>query len=281
VFRIAINEVALDGKIPAGDPRWGTFNDSFRNRTLTRMAILHAIQDGHAYTSWHEGRRKLENFVLAQAIAIDMDTDDERSAIGTLVQSEIVRMYAAIIHTTPSHTEHTPRARIIFLLDECIRDVNAYAAAASFLISQFDGADEACKDASRFFYGAPPGADTWVSNNILEIDKLRVMYRQWTKLHPRSNVRQQANDTRIYKPGDYADWTDMLVEPVRKAHEGERNVTLNKQAFFAGKDVAKGRITEADIVAQLVWAAQAIGLSEAEATATVYSGIRSGKAAGM
>jgi hypothetical protein len=283
MFRIAINDVALLGKIPAGDPRWATFNDTFRNRTLSRMAILRCIEEGHAYTTWHEGRRKLENFIAAQHIAIDMDTDDERSEINTLINMEFVRMYSGIIHTTPSHTAQTPRARIIFLLDRPITSTDAYAAAARFIIAQFDAADDACKDASRFFFGMAPDGQSWVSNNILEIAKLRVMYRQWQKRHPQRNVERAASqpehDRRIYKPTDYADWTDMLLEPVRHAPQGDRNNTLNKQAFFAGKDIAKARINEADIIPQLVMAAQAVGLSEAEAMRTIQSGIRSGKQA--
>ena len=286
MFRIAINDMALSGKLPPGDSRWSTFNDGFRNRTLSRMELLDAIMTGHAYTTWHHGRRKLENFELAQHIAIDMDTGDERSAINTLMRHSVVRMYGGLIHTTPSHTTASPRCRIIFLLDDCITDADAYAKAATFLIHQFAGADEACKDASRFFYGAVGKADTWMSGNVLPLRMLRRMYRKWRVKNPRIQVtapmleaETDSQPRRIWKPRDYADWTEMLIDPVRHASEGDRNNTLNKQAFFAGKDIRKGRINELDIVPQLVWAAQLAGLTEAEAMRTIASGISGGKQA--
>jgi hypothetical protein len=280
MFRVAINTMALTGKLPAGDSRWAAFNDSFRNRTLSRIDLLDAIVTGHAYTTWHNGRRKLENFELAQHIAVDFDTGDERSAIDKLIQHDMVRLFAGMIHTTPSHTKARPRCRVIFILDNCITDADAYAEAATFLIHQFDGADDACKDASRFFYGMGATGDTWMTDNVLPLRMLRRMYRAWAVRNPqRAVVTPVAQAERIYKPHDYADWTELLIDPVRHAPEGDRNNTLNKQAFFAGKDIRKGRISETDIVPHLIWAAQLAGLSEAEAMRTIASGIRGGKAA--
>jgi len=221
--KIAINTYALDGKIPKGDRMWGDFNDRFENVDIDRMEIANAIYTGHAYTGWHEGRRNLENFKLAQHLAIDMDTDDERSSIATLEQHMLVRSYAAIIHTTDSHTTQTPRARIIFILDECIASAEAWKIATLFLMAQFDGPDTGCQDASRFFYGSK-GADIWIAPNILPLAQLRHYYRRWRKTQPR---QQPQNITRTYSEQPQnttktptAQWIDTLIA---KARNGNRN----------------------------------------------------------
>src|SRR5690606_520539 len=137
---------------PQGDPRWDAFNNGFVNQELEPVDIANQIYTGHAYTTWMNGKRKLENFLCAQHIAVDMDTGDERSSFDYLLHHDLVRMYASLMHTTPSQTTDAPRARVIFLLDTPITDAQGYQRAAKFLIAQF-GADPACSDASRFFYG--------------------------------------------------------------------------------------------------------------------------------
>lgn len=191
-YKIAINAMAT-GKLPQGDPRWATFNDSFQNTELDVIDIANSIYTGHSYTTWHNGRRKLDNFELAQHIAVDMDTGDERSAIKTLLQNPIVRMYAGIIHTTPSHTAEAPRSRVIFFLDETLYTAEAYKIAATFLVSLFPGADTACTDASRFFYGAK-NADIWWDYNHLPMSHLRTWYARWKRINP-----QPAQHSKVVK----------------------------------------------------------------------------------
>lgn len=192
--RIAINTMAT-GKLTEGDPRWATFNDSFVNEQFDRAEIADAIYTGHAYTTWHEGRRCLDNFICGQHLALDMDTGDKRSSLAALMQNEFIRTYAAILHTTPSHTEAAPRARVIFLLDRFIPDPAAYKSATTFLMSQFDGADPACKDASRFFFGCKD-CQIELLNNVLPLDHLRSYYKRWQATQPtKAPPQQQRRET--------------------------------------------------------------------------------------
>lgn len=181
-YRIAFNRMAT-GKLPQGDPRWADFNDAFVNHELETIEIANYIYLGHAYTSWHNGRRKLDNFICAQHVAVDMDTGDERSSIAMLEQHDLVRMYGGLIHTTPSHSDEHPRARVIFFLDELITTAGAYSAAAEFLLSQFDGADTACKDASRFFYGSK-NCQIALLDNVLPLAHMRHLYAKWKRTRP-------------------------------------------------------------------------------------------------
>lgn len=177
-YRIAINEIALTGKLPPGDSRWARFNDSFVNREIESLDIANAVYVGYSYAAWHNGRRKDENFICGQHIAVDMESHDERSSIPYLMSMEFVRAYGSVIHTTPSHKPDDPRARVIFLLDQPITDAAAYEAAIAFVYGLFPGSDTACIDSSRFFYGAKDCHVEWL-DNVLPLGHLRSFYARW------------------------------------------------------------------------------------------------------
>jgi hypothetical protein len=179
--------MALSGKLPQGDPRWATFNDSFENLTLAPLEIANLIYKGYAFTTWHDGRRKLEHFICGQHVAIDMDTGDERSSIDTLAEHPWVRMYASLVYTTPSHRPEAPRARVLFLLDQPVDKADAYGEIVQFLMAQFDDPDTGCKDASRFFYGSL-NCDMATFDNVLPLTQLRRLYT----VDARKNKRRRA-----------------------------------------------------------------------------------------
>lgn len=151
-FRIAVNNRCFVEK-PGRELDWESFNSGFRNWEIDIMRFCNAVFMGYPYCPWMEGKRKVENFQLAQHIAIDMDCGDARADMETLTQHPLVQTYGAIIHETPSHTPAAPRARVIFILDEPIRDANGYKVAIQTVTDLFDGSDPACVDAARFFYG--------------------------------------------------------------------------------------------------------------------------------
>lgn len=153
-FKIAIHNISFVEKPDKdSDFDWEAFNSSFTNTEVDVMELCNAIYIGRAYCPWMNGRRKLENFKQAQHIAVDMDTGDKRASLDTLSQHPLVQGYGAIIHETPSHTPYAPRARVIFPLDEPIATAVGYKAAIQVVTDLFDGADPACVDAARFFFG--------------------------------------------------------------------------------------------------------------------------------
>lgn len=195
-YRISFSTMQLTGKLPQGDRRWAEFNDTFENLTLAPVEIANLIYKGYSFTTWHDGRRSLANFICGQHVAIDMDTGDERSRIGTLAAHPWVRMYASLIYTTPSHTEDAPRARVLFLLDKPVEDANAYGEIVQFVMAQFDDPDTSCKDASRFFYGSI-NCDLLTLDNVLPLAQLRRLYALDKRLNKRRRTlksTQPAND---------------------------------------------------------------------------------------
>lgn len=277
---IAINSIALKNKIPQGDPLWNTYNDSFEPMSLEPIELANYIYLGQGYAGWHAGRRKIENFVRSGFIGVDMDSGDKRSSFDVLLKHDFVQMYGSLVHTTPSHSKEAPRARVIFFLDEPITDAAKYQTAAKLLVTQFDGADVACTDASRFFYGSC-NCDIWFSDNVLPLQQLRHFYRLWAKAptHAPTVVPTQEN---IIKLHEYRQERSSgvniaaLIDPVRNARQGTRNATLNRQAFLAGKDIQAGKLRRDEIVPLLLSAALATGLDDKEAMQAINSGLRGG-----
>lgn len=186
-YRIAFNRMALREKLPQGDRRWAEFNDGFDNLTLEPFEVADQIYKGYAFTAWFDGRRATDNFILAQHIAVDMDTKDGRSTFDVLTEHPFVRMYGGLLYTTPSHTPEAPKARVLFFLDAPIEDAEGYKEAIRFVTAQFDGADPACVDSARFLYGSY-ACDLRLPGNVLPVGTLRRYYRRWAAKHQKQAV---------------------------------------------------------------------------------------------
>lgn len=172
-YRIAVSTMALNGKIPQGSPLWSKFNASFENMELDLWEFAHAVYMGHPFTTWHKNRwRDNRNYLLGQHIGLDFDSGDERSSIDYLSRDPFVDKFASLIYTTPSHTENAPKARVVFLLDQPIRQAQNYALAAAALLWIFGTADRQCKDPARFFYGSKD-CDLKLNENVLPVSVVK------------------------------------------------------------------------------------------------------------
>jgi hypothetical protein len=79
---------------------------------------------------------------------------------------------------------------------------------------------------------------------------------------------------------DRSAWSSAALEGelsnLLAAPQGERNHALNRAAFRLGQIVAEGQLDQAEVEADLVNAARAIGLSDSEAVPTIRSGLAGG-----
>lgn len=248
-YKIAFNlaDEFANQKLEHGSPNWARFNDGFENLELDLIDILYYIHAGYAYTTWHYDRRKSTHFVCGQHIAIDMDTEDSRSTIQEISQNMMMRLYGGIVHTTPSHTLPSPRARAIFLLDEPIVSPEGYKAATQTIMTLFDGHDRVCKDPSRFFYGAKD-CQYWYDTNELPLNRLRHMYQTTMAKTPPTTLRTpyvpQGGDTdmaRVEQALTYIDpWSidyDKWIAILAALHDeyGDSGVTVAEH-WGQGKD---------------------------------------------
>lgn len=197
---------ALTAKIPPGSPYWNKFNGAFENMELKHNEFVTAVYNGRPFTTWHKDWRATKNYLLGRHLGIDFDTEDKRSSVSHLASDPFIQKYASLIYTTPSHAIDKPRARVVFLLDEPIRQVKNYALAASSLLWLYGEADRMCKDPARFFYGAGGGCDMELLTGILPLDVIKDTIRQYQK----TGQRQKKTTTYEAKDTDEQDVQDAL-----------------------------------------------------------------------
>lgn len=178
-YRMAFTQHAWPQKLEHGDPRWPTFNADFCNRELEVLDIANAIYNGHAYTTWHRNHwREGENYLTGQHLALDFDTEDQRSTLGALAKDPFIAKYAGLIYTTPSHKPEAPRARVLFLLDTPICQAKNYTLASMALLWLYGTADRKCKDPCRFFYGST-NCEVEYLDHVLPLVKVRQVIDQY------------------------------------------------------------------------------------------------------
>lgn len=196
-YKLAVSRMALDHKLPQGDPLWSTLNSSFENVQLPAGRILRAVYEGHAITTQHKDNwRHSRNYLCGQHLGLDIDTEDKSATLPVLMQDKFISKYAAFIHTTISHREEAPRSRVIFLLDTPIMQPKNYALAAQSLLWLFGSADRACHDPVRFFYGAP-GCQSEYLDNVLPLEVVKKLIAQYAETGRVEKKRADRNDYHV------------------------------------------------------------------------------------
>jgi hypothetical protein len=241
-YKVAISRYPLPAKIPPKDPMWKKFNASFDNLDIEPTTLMGSVYLGQAMTTHHKDHwRTAENYICGQHIGLDFDSENEASAIPNLVKDKFIIKYASFIHTTISHKPEAPRARVVFLLDNPIMQAKNYTLAVTALLWLFGTADRQCKDAVRFFYGAP-GCKIEAIGNILPLDIIKNIIskyqasglsekRKSTSIHYQVPATQQevADALNFIPPWSipYDDWVEVLMGIHAAFGEGGYNLAMS------------------------------------------------------
>jgi len=235
-FEIAVNRQFIN-KLGKGDPRWGQYNDTFENMSLTQVELRQEIKLGHAITSPHRHERHTLpsgkqsayrhslNWERSQHLGLDHD-DLGFDAVLEL-NNGFVCEYGSFIYATPSHTPQAPRTRSIFLLERPITDKDEYSEASAALHWKFAGyADSSCTDSARNFFGSKD-CEIRNINQVLPmavLDQLRAEFRaameaEQAKRKPVGTYQASTpelakiQDAMRHIPNqmDYHQWLDVLM----------------------------------------------------------------------
>jgi hypothetical protein len=221
---------------------WRWFNGNFKNFDLPDVSILvEEIKSGHSYTAQHRGYRKADNFRCGQHIGLDFDTGNYASSFVGILQDEYIRNNAYLIHTTPSHREHSPRARVIFVLDRPIYNVRKYALLTEAFAETYKTngeADPSCKDPVRIFFGAT-GCDVHIIGHTLTLEtaaEIVIPYKE-TKRRKRAPVPKNGQ---VVILGDHDFLLENLVSKISSAPDGQKWKVLGRVSRAAGGYVGAG-----------------------------------------
>lgn len=276
------------GKMPSGmtpdesKEWWNVFNGGFANQDLTVEEFIAAIQAGHAYTTQHNRYRKADNFIQGQHIALDLDTEDERSTFDYLMRDLFIANHAAFLHTTPSHRPDAPRCRVVFVLDRPIRCAEKYTLLAESLVYRFGLADRKCKDAARLFFGSE-GCQVLQLDNILTLEtaasELVKPYRDYLAKREAEH-RQRLATMQVVSANDVPEkileaHARTLLDRVQNAPDGDKYGTLRDISRTFGGYVGGGYYNRLD-VEQWLQAAISANPNNVKDLQTAYRAISQG-----
>jgi hypothetical protein len=86
------------------------------------------------------------HFQSAQHIALDFDTGDERSIFQYLLDIPSISGYGAFLYTTLSHSDESPKCRVVFITDAPFTSPDNYRLAKRALMAKFPWSDASVND---------------------------------------------------------------------------------------------------------------------------------------
>ncbi|MGK7957196.1 MAG: PriCT-2 domain-containing protein, partial [Crocosphaera sp.] len=153
-FQLSVNRHHHDKTV--GNPKH--YRDGFKTKELTIKALAEAVKRGHAWScaTYDRSMRSKGNYQQGQLIGLDIDNG---LTLDDALNHPFVKQYGQLIYTSASHQKpkgDTPpcdRFRIVFSASQPIKDIDSYEQLVKAVMGHFHEADEACKDASRYWAG--------------------------------------------------------------------------------------------------------------------------------
>lgn len=238
---------------------------------------------GWAPGTFRHNHRKKENCETLWGLGLDYDDGTPHA------DARSTWPYQGLIHTT-----FNGGFRVVLVLS---RPVNAAEYESVWLWAERRAKasnqtiDKSTKDASRFwFLPALPEGAAYVCEAIagepLDVDSVLAEWKGIADAEKKEKEaararakKEKRSETRGEKRSESygSKALSSACAKIVSAPEGERNKTLNNEAFCIGGLIAACKLDEAEVERALVDAGVRAGLSEVEARATVRSGLDAGK----
>lgn len=124
------------------------------------------LKNNYSQSVFKNNYRNLENFLSTELIGIDVDNEGPNDNYTIEQAFEFFKDYKHIIapsksHRKDKHGKIADRFRIILFLEKEITNPKDFTATWSEIKSVYPAADDACKDASRFYY---PSSEIYSKN---------------------------------------------------------------------------------------------------------------------
>jgi hypothetical protein len=285
------NEAAPDGSRVIAT--WPQIVDALRAASVRSFD-----RRGWSPATFKADHREASNVERVFVVGLDFDDDEDLRAKGQEPQptaaelAELFSDFAGVVHSTRKHRPTYPRSRVLLRLGREVssdeyRELREYFAA----FARDGGAepDETCKDPCRFWYspslpaeGEPivlelVGEAVDVDQTLAEISIERAAAERQAEAR---RAAEQSKDERERRPvRSYADAAlEDACANLRRAPKGERNATLNREAYGLGGLVphllAEDRVRAELRSAIAGWDARAMRKHEK----TIERGLRAGQA---
>ena len=214
-------------------------------------------------------RRTTESFLSSSIVGLDIDKDAR--PFHSIADDPFFKAHAAFAYTTPSHTETNPRYRVIFILEEPIRNPEEYKQLTTAIATRFSG-DTNATDAVRLWFGSPNAQilrwDKALSTS--EVERLcsdeGSARDEETKFEAFSNRKLTADEVRrmlrfIPPKQDHIDWKRVVAGVVDALGDGNETMSILEEwspSTTPYREVVKNRLTKVR-AGTLIWLAKREG----------------------
>lgn len=243
---------------------------------------IRAGKDGPLFSpsKFSPARRAKENVKELSLLVLDYDHD---ATISEAIDTWRRRGVRFLLYTTHSHqriteVHATPEDcfRVVIPLSEPIPASEFPRLWEWASLASGGKLDPACKDASRMYY-LPAKASNDAPFDFRNIEGELL---DWRKIETDGLlVDSQQAKKKVQADGCTPEGKRELNKRIARilgAGSGQRNESLNREAFWLGHYVARGELTEAAVIEALQRAAYTIGLDEREIMPTINSGLYDG-----
>lgn len=171
---------------------------------VTLQELIEAIQQGKAVSPAVMKGTKADDFIEQQVFMVDID--NKRTDIPILTVEEALSICEknylplAFYYFSYSHTEKTPKYRLVFVMDEVIKDGILRDTVMQRLIDLFEQADTSCTNADRIFFGTNKEAiicdltSRITVDNVLKIPAKSVIVKKKETIRADKELEKLIND---------------------------------------------------------------------------------------
>ena len=232
LINVSINDTAINKDVD----NWGHYNANFKPRKLTPRGLALEVWNGFAFAPVYHGKsRKKSEFKEAYHVALDFDVDAD---LDKICAHPLAQQFGSFGYSTPSSTPDNPKSRLVFVMMTPIGDYQRYETLVKALIKEFGGADEACKDATRLFFGSK-GCKVKGIWSYLPAKAADAMIARYQEKIAAERPPQPQNVIVLPQTGGSSKYVAAAVEGelafLRQAGKGERHQQLLKSAFAVGQ----------------------------------------------
>ena len=231
LFNVSINDTAINKDVE----NWGHYNANFKPRKLTPRGLALEVWNGFAFAPVYHGKsRKKSEFKEAYHVALDFDVDAD---LDKICAHPLAQQFGSFAYSTPSSTPENPKSRLVFVMMTPIGDYQRYETLVKALIKEFGGADEACKDAARLFFGSKQCRVVGIWS-YLPTEAANYIIERYELEAEAAKPQQPQNVITLPQTGDCSRYVAAAVDgelaTLRLAASGERHQQLLKSAFAVG-----------------------------------------------
>ena len=250
---------------------------SFENQVIDPLDLPMIVASGLSFGNCSKEPRSAENWTLAQYVGVDLEKH-KAAKMDTAISHPFYQAYGYMGYTTMSHQWDDPRCRLIFLLEDPIGDREMWHWGAKAIAEMFFPAvDAASSDRGRAFLGNP-AAEISVNGKFLGNGTFAMLSGERRRKHEASIIRPTSGkSTHDFSSTPVLATLGKWADKVRLAPEGQRNATLNRCAFMAGRHLVGKGTSDMVLRTALIEAGVAAGLPQDEAHKTVMSAFERGK----